>query len=128
MPALMSNFGLTNPASGSISDLISSSLLTKFGGFWALPVAMSQLSGVIGSNESAEIKQQRQLLALISWSAWLVGMGKMCIIEGFEGGIFGCAFNFAWMMAFVFFVAFNLKFVGMGTVIKKLKGEYEQII
>lgn len=123
MPALMSIFGLTNPASGSISDLISSSLLTRFGSFWALTVAMTQLSGVIGSNESAEIKQHRQWLSLITWSAWLIGMGKMCIVEGFEGGIFGCAFNFAWMMAFVFFVTFNLKFVGMGTVFKKLKGE-----
>jgi hypothetical protein len=123
MPAFMSTFGLTNPASGPIEGLLVSSLLTRFGAFWALPVAMSQLGGLIGTNESVEAKQQRQWLALVSWSAWLVGFAKMCLIEEFEGGLFGCGFNFCWMAIFVVMVAYNFKFVGMSTVLQKLKGE-----
>ena len=119
MPAMMTSFGLAPPAEPFD---FSSSMLSVFGGCWALVSCFANISGLVGK-ESADTKAARQWTNLGNWLGWTVGYG-MWSFKGGQGGFFGSAFNIQWNLMFAVMLAFHLKWAGgPAGVLKKIKGD-----
>jgi hypothetical protein len=119
MPAMMTSFGLAAPAEPFD---FTSSMLSVFGGCWALTACFANISGLVGK-ESADTKAARQWTNFGNWLGWTVGYG-MWSFKGGQGGLFGSAFNIQWNLMFAVMLFFHLKWAGGPEgVLKKIKGD-----